>query len=362
LAAFESATRQIGNLRYNGIRLSVFAAVSLLALASAFTLPAAISEPDNVIYGSMVISNTPVTAADTDVVIEARRTESGPAIASYRMGSDDRLGSFYSLALPIESVGEVSDPNASTTGQQVFIVVTAGSAVVGQTSYTFAGRGHVQRVDFGAPLEDADGNGLPDLWELTWLGTAASDPNALGLNGQTLMANYIAGTDPEDPDDVFEVEIGRAGGQVEVAFLARRAEGPGYEGKVRRYTLESNPAPGSDQWTPVPGFQNLSGANQMVLHQPAGVAPTSIYRGRVMLTNAAALQVPGGPRLAIARVSGNSIRLSWPSGSTGFMLQESTNLGGGNWSDVGVTPVDDGAHWSVVLNPPDDPSFYRLRQ
>jgi len=340
------------------------AALALLCLflqASSIPLRAEISEPDNVIYGSIVISNTPITAADTDVVIEARRTVNGPALASYAMGSDDRLGNFFSLALKFESVGGVSDTNASTAGQQVIIVVTDNGTVVGQTGYAFPERGHLQRVDFGAPLEDADGNGLPDLWELTWLGAPNNDPNALGANGQTLIANYVAGTDPGDADDLFRVEIDRAGDAVDVWFPARRAEGPGYANKARVYTLESRPALGGGGWSDVTGVSGVVGDNQLVVHTDTELDPALFYRAQVALTNLSAVQLIGGPRLSIEASGLDSVRLSWPSVASGFALQESTSLTAGGWTDVVPAPSDDGTNWSVVVTPPSAPRFYRLR-
>ena len=65
---------------------------------------ATVTEPDNLIYGNITLNNVLVTAARTDVVVEARRTTNGPAIASYRMGSDPAAGNFYTLRLAIESV------------------------------------------------------------------------------------------------------------------------------------------------------------------------------------------------------------------------------------------------------------------
>src|SRR5437867_2880970 len=101
--------------------------VALLALPSGTraTLP----EPDNILYGSITLDGALVTAARTDVVIQARRTTNGPAIASYRMGSNPALGNFYSLRLLLESVSPISDTNASQVAQSLSIVVTDSTGV-----------------------------------------------------------------------------------------------------------------------------------------------------------------------------------------------------------------------------------------
>ena len=45
---------------------------------------------------------------------------------------------------------------------------------------------------------------------------------ALGANGQTLLQNYIAGTDPNNPNDRFTVDITSGNPTRLVSFLARR--------------------------------------------------------------------------------------------------------------------------------------------
>lgn len=329
----------------------------LLLAATLASSRATIPEPDNVIYGSVVIGSTPITAAQTEVVIEARRNPGGQVVASYRMGSDTALGNYYSLNLKLESVGVTTHTNASQLGEGVDIVLIDSSGVVGQTHYQIGERGSVKRVDFGAPVEDADGNGLPDLWELTYLGSAGNDPSLITANGQTALQNYVAGTDPGDPGDSFRLEIDVVGGSPMVSFMALRAQGPGYTDKTRLYTLESNNNGGRGAWTAVPGFIDVVGDNQTVAFLPSGSGVRSVYRGNVRL---AALQAPGAPRLTIQKLPGNLLRLSWPSSSTGFAVQQNSNPQSSNWSNLGLTSTDDGTAWSVTLSVPTGSRFYRL--
>ena len=255
-----------------------FGALTLAPIARA-TLP----EPDNLLYGTIVLDNLPVTAARTDVVVEARRLTNGPAIASYRMGSNPRVGNFYLLRLALESVPPTSASDVSQVGDALFIVVSDLSGSRGQSSFTFTERGRVQRLDFGATITDSDHNGLPDLWELSRFGVTGQNPSAVNLNGQTTLQNYIAGTDPNDPTSVFKLGVTANNGQVAVSFLALRAQGPGYDGATRFYSLESNTNAGGGQWLGVSNFTNLQGADQILILSTPGTLPKSFYRGSVRL-------------------------------------------------------------------------------
>jgi hypothetical protein len=243
---------------------------------------AEISEPDNILYGTIVIDNQPVTATRTDVVIEARRLLSGPAIASYRMGSNPAVGNFYSLRLPVEAVTPVTLSDASQVGDSVIIVVVDNSGVRGQTTYLFPERGAVQRADFGTTVIDADGNGLPDLWELSRYGAAGQDPEAINPNGLTTLGNYLAGTDPNDLQNTFKVEVSLNSGQTSVSFFARRAEGAGYEGRTRFYSLESRAGIGSP-WYGVSAATNLLGNNQTIAYQFPMTNSPMFFRAGVRL-------------------------------------------------------------------------------
>ena len=58
--------------------------------------------------------------------------------------------------------------------------------------------------------------------------------------------------------------------------------------------------------------------------------------------------------------SGANVVVSWPSPSTGFSLQQNTNLNTTNWTSV-VEPVNDnGTVKSVILAPPFGNRFFRL--
>ena len=54
--------------------------------------------------------------------------------------------------------------------------------------------------------------------------------------------------------------------------------------------------------------------------------------------------------------------ISWPSPSTGFTLQQNANVGTTNWSNVGLTPSDNGTTLSVVVPASAGSEFYRLKK
>ncbi|MBI3852787.1 MAG: hypothetical protein HY298_21240 [Verrucomicrobia bacterium] len=73
----------------------------------------------------------------------------------------------------------------------------------------------------------------------------------------------------------------------------------------------------------------------------------------------AVVQMPGAPLLTIAR-SGANVIISWPSPSTGFYLQQNTNLATTNWTSFTGTVGDDGTTRSVTNSPPTGNKYFRL--
>jgi hypothetical protein len=256
------------------------AALTALLVTTTF---GGVPEPDNLLYGSITLDNVDVTAARTDVVIEARRTLSGPVIARYRMGANPAIGDLYVLRLQLESVSPISDPNSSQIADNLFIVVTDGAGLRAQTAYTITERGVAQRVDFGAAALDSDGDGLPDAWELLHFTHLGQNPSALNLNGQTAWQNYIAGTNPNDTNDVVRLSITHTNQQPLVSFLARKAAGVGYEGRTRYYGLETSANPAVGDWMEVPEFGALPGSDEVLLLPSPGTDPSANFRVRVWL-------------------------------------------------------------------------------
>jgi len=72
------------------------------------------------------------------------------------------------------------------------------------------------------------------------------------------------------------------------------------------------------------------------------------------------VQTPGAPLLTLSATSTNTVVLSWPSPSTGFVLQQSPAGAGTNWVDVAQAPFDNGTTKSVLVSPRSGNLFFRL--
>lgn len=67
------------------------------------------------------------------------------------------------------------------------------------------------------------------------------------------------------------------------------------------------------------------------------------------------------PSLNANMTSTNTVLISWPSPSTGWVLQVNTDFESTNWSDVTTTPADDGTTRCVTVSATGN-QFFRLRQ
>jgi hypothetical protein len=76
----------------------------------------------------------------------------------------------------------------------------------------------------------------------------------------------------------------------------------------------------------------------------------------------AAVQTLGAPLLTITLTHTNTAVLSWPSPSSGFALQQNSSVGTTNWTDVALSPNDDGTTKSVVVPASPGNKFYRLKK
>jgi hypothetical protein len=70
---------------------------------------------------------------------------------------------------------------------------------------------------------------------------------------------------------------------------------------------------------------------------------------------------PPAPSLTIQLTAPNAITVSWPSPSTGFVLQQNTSgVSSVNWSNVTDTIQGDGTTKSLTVGPSGASRFYRL--
>lgn len=71
------------------------------------------------------------------------------------------------------------------------------------------------------------------------------------------------------------------------------------------------------------------------------------------------VQTLGSPTLTVNH-SGNNVTISWPSASSGFTLQQNSDLSTANWATSGFTISDDGTNKSITINSPTGNLFFRL--
>jgi hypothetical protein len=76
----------------------------------------------------------------------------------------------------------------------------------------------------------------------------------------------------------------------------------------------------------------------------------------------AAVQTPGAPLLSVWRTPTNTVVVSWPSPSTGFLLRQNTNLNTTNWVAPPEMVNDNGTEKFIIVNPPSGSRFYRLQK
>src|SRR5689334_21378005 len=66
----------------------------------------------------------------------------------------------------------------------------------------------------------------------------------------------------------------------------------------------------------------------------------------------AAIQTPGSPLLRVERTSTNTVVVAWPSGTTGFSQQQTSDVSNGaGWTTVTNTPLTVGSESQVIIAP-----------
>jgi hypothetical protein len=237
--------------------------------------------PDNVFYGLIVLGSNQVTAANTRVTVEAQRADGVP-VARYRMGSRPDAGNYYVLTVKVEEMEPRRNPASILANEALILVLKSNDLVQAQHAFPIAGRGRVEQLDFGSVPTNAL-VGFEAWAQARGLGPGPGNLDA-DHDGVTNLKEYLAGTDPQDPNSRFALVITQAVSGVQISFSALAASGTGYEGQDRYYTLESATNPKAIAWPSLVGYSNILGSGQRVPYTlPATNPSPAFYRGRVEL-------------------------------------------------------------------------------
>lgn len=107
-------------------------------------------------------------------------------------------GQIANLALKLVMNYGTLEPGTSVTGTWNIVVASKRSDAI---------KAFRESSPQTSAFVDADHNGLPDWWEIAHFGAASSPEADSDGDGMSNRNEYLAGTDPNDPTSVFEVQI-----------------------------------------------------------------------------------------------------------------------------------------------------------
>jgi hypothetical protein len=126
-----------------------------------------------------------------------------------------------------------------------------------------------------------------EAWRTAQFGSAldtgpGADANDADGDGWTNGQEHILGTDPNAYTAATGLNLTNVAAGIQVSFTATAAGGTGYAGMERRFDLLSSTSLLTGGWPGVPGFTNIPGGNQLVLHTNTTSSNVN-YRLRIRL-------------------------------------------------------------------------------
>jgi hypothetical protein len=144
-------------------------------------------------------------------------------------------------------------------------------------------------ASFSTLAAGADNNhdGVPDAWQVFYYGNAnasnAGPETDVDRDGASNLAEYIAGTVPTNAASRLKLAVQRADQDVVLSFSAFAATGPGYESKIRQYTMEVSTNSAAGGWEPLTGWSNVVGDDTTKSCTNRAGSGAGFYRLRVDL-------------------------------------------------------------------------------
>ena len=222
--------------------------------------------------------------------------------------------------------------------------------------YTYDNAGNLTLRQFTVGAGgDSDGDGMDDAWELQYFGNLSRNGTGdFDGDGATDLAEFLAGTLPNNPASVFKII--RVTSMPGVSASIEWTAVPG-----KTYRVQYKNSPSVPVWSDLPGDVTAAASTESKTDPGIGFLAQRLYRVKL----AAGGVVASPPVLTIARTN-SQLLVSWASSAqAGFALESTTNLTPAvAWVPVTNLPSDNGTNKSVMLQvEPQTPStFYRLRQ
>jgi hypothetical protein len=215
-------------------------------------------------------------------------------------------------------------------------VDASGNVVVTASSYN--GPPNYDNDYYTAKYAAADG---ALLWEKRYDGPAhGSDvPSAVAVDGSGNVVVTGQSGSSSSERDYYTVKYAAADGAL---LWEKRYNGPANGDEIMRgpHSLALGPN----------GMVAITGASDGAFDPTIQVYDyaTVVYR-----------ELPSAPLLSIAR-SNALVIVSWPSPSTGFVLQQNTDLNPANWTTPSESVTDNSTIRFIIVNPPTGNRYYRL--
>jgi hypothetical protein len=273
-------------------------AVALAVAAALFLPPAALAfppAPHHLIYGTVRDQyGTPLMTGQAQVVLTTPTGVWLTAAVAPGIGFDEN----FELDVPMDAglTPDPYEPNALMASAQFTMLVVIGETtnvpIQMTTNYLRMGQPAQQtRIDLTLGV-DANGDGLPDAWELAYLAAIGSNLNLtnltprlrLGPDGLTLEQEFYAGNYPFDPQQPFVLTlVAPNNGSALLEFTAMTG---------RFYTLLGSPD--LQAWTPLSFSIPAEGTN--------GAAHPYYFAPGIQTLQIQAIQPTTGPTVQFFRM------------------------------------------------------------